>query len=139
VDQLYPPANNAQHSHPLPLCFPLPHAPSVTTQRSARPHMPPPLPPQKTTRRLSTAAADPPKSPNGQVPAAAASSAPGAAGEGGCEDECEICYDHTANVSLEPCAHVMCLQCAMKLAMKSAEVPLCPFCRAAIGKYASKA
>lgn len=44
--------------------------------------------------------------------------------------ECTICCDGQARLSVQGCAHRMCVQCAMHLAdPRAVGPPRCPFCR----------
>ncbi len=44
---------------------------------------------------------------------------------------CEICYDRQMNISLLPCKHQMCIQCAYKWTVEKGNFT-CPQCRQSI-------
>ncbi len=46
---------------------------------------------------------------------------------------CAICMDLPVGVTVTPCSHGVCVQCALQLTVKGRELPSCPFCRCVRG------
>lgn len=45
---------------------------------------------------------------------------------------CGVCLERKPNCAIESCSHRLCLKCSFALCSSSAQLPVCPFCRAKI-------